>query len=60
MFQTQSAIFSTAGCNTDTQREEEHEEEREVNEDVNLQRRCELLTTEAQLEGRRHLSSISR
>lgn len=60
MFQTQSAILSIAGCNTETQKEEEHEEERGVNEDVKLQLSCELLTTEASLERRRHSSSISR
>lgn len=59
-FQTQSAICSTAGCNTETQKEEEPEEGREVNEDVKLHLCSELRMTEASLEQRRHSSSISR
>lgn len=58
-FQTQSAFFSTTGCNADTQKEEEQEDDREVHEDVRLQLSSEV-TTEASLELRRHSGSISR
>lgn len=60
MFQTQSAFFSTAGCNTETMKEEEHEEKSEVNEDVKLQLSSKVTTPEASLELRRHSGSHSR
>lgn len=60
MFQTQSAMFSTACSNTETQMEEEHKEERKVNEDVQLQLSSKVTTTEASLELRRHSDSNSR
>lgn len=60
MFQTHGAFFSTAGCNTETMKEEEHEEESEVNEDVKLQLSSKVMTPEASLELRQHSGPHSR